>query len=198
MGGDPRREAGRPAAPGRQALAAGHHFINLEGLREACELVGFPYKPYRDAWASEEGNYTYKREDHLDEMAWVDEAYPGSRFLGYDFCCAVKTWLKANGHTRTSRSARCCWSATARMFAPPTSSTRITQGAPNTYQADMPRVYAKVPVMTYESVIKYDMRHIRLDGPSTLVRLSMGEEILTPLGVCTPLMQGMQNWLRAR
>ena len=57
--------------------------INLEGLREACELVGFPYKCYkkdgwtlspefRDAWKS-----TYDRRDH-PEMAWLDEAYPGS------------------------------------------------------------------------------------------------------------------------
>ena len=79
--------------------------INLEGLREACELVGFPYKGYtdlgnrRDAWKS-----TYKRKDH-PEMAWLDKAYPDSRarpFLGYDFCCAVKAWLKANGHENES------------------------------------------------------------------------------------------------
>ena len=92
--------------------------INFEGLREACELVGFPYRCYKgdhsygacnsyDAW-----DWTYKRKDH-PEMAWVDEAYPGSAdrqnwglvgydYLGYDFCCAVKTWLKANGHENES------------------------------------------------------------------------------------------------
>jgi len=75
--------------------------INLEGLREACELVGFPYLGIAP-WV------TYKREDH-PEMAWLDEAYPGPtiarfplQFLGYDFCCAVKAWLKANGHENES------------------------------------------------------------------------------------------------
>ena len=67
--------------------------INLEGLREACELVGFPYNGNRrDTW-----KITYKRKDH-PEMAWLNEAYPDTAhfwacFLGYDFCCAVKTWL---------------------------------------------------------------------------------------------------------
>jgi len=88
--------------------------INLEGLREACELVGFPYTCYKDglredAWAgavldSGYGNvYTYMREDH-PEMAWVDEAYPRDLYksLGYDFCCAIKVWLKANGHENKS------------------------------------------------------------------------------------------------
>ena len=87
--------------------------LNLEGLREACELVGFPYRFYKDgfrktdAWAPNR-DYKYKREDH-PEMAWLDEAYPGSDFvgffggyLGYDFCCAVKAWLKANGHENES------------------------------------------------------------------------------------------------
>ena len=71
--------------------------INLEGLREACELVGFPFKTFNDYWI------TYKRRDH-PEMAWVDKAYPNdwSGFLGYDFCCAIKTWLKANGHENES------------------------------------------------------------------------------------------------
>ena len=49
--------------------------INLEGLREACELVGFRYMCYKDgmkydAWAP----YKYKRKDH-PEMAWLDKAY---------------------------------------------------------------------------------------------------------------------------
>ena len=37
-------------------------------------------------------------------MAWADEAYPKifSKFLGYDFCCAIKAWLKANGHENKS------------------------------------------------------------------------------------------------
>jgi len=80
--------------------------INFEGLREACELVGFPFNIGRDAW-SRGGNYKYKRSDH-PEMAWLDEAYPGSAnqfdkgSLGYDFCCAVKAWLKANGHENES------------------------------------------------------------------------------------------------
>jgi len=80
--------------------------INLEGLREACELVGFPFQCYDlggvsgDAWAPI-GVYKYKRRDH-PEMAWLDEAYPRSIHLGYDFCCAVKAWLKANGHEHES------------------------------------------------------------------------------------------------
>ena len=88
--------------------------INLEGLREACELVGFPYKSYkdgfrRDAWATVGPRgpntvYKYQRGDH-PEMAWLDKAYPNSKYrgyLGYDFCCAVKAWLKANGHENES------------------------------------------------------------------------------------------------
>jgi len=82
--------------------------INLEGLREACELVGFPYMQYKDgmrndAWATgkHRDEYKYKRDDH-PEMAWVDKAYPNSGYLGYDFCCAVKAWLKANGHENES------------------------------------------------------------------------------------------------
>ena len=71
--------------------------INLEGLREACELVGFPFDFVNDAWRP----YKYKREDH-PEMAWLDEAYPDSWCLGYDFCCAIKAWLKANGHENES------------------------------------------------------------------------------------------------
>ena len=81
--------------------------LNLEGLREACELVGFPYRCYKDgmksdAWAEGGWKYKYKRKDH-PEMKWLDEAYPddsrgqlcgGSR--GYDFCCAIKAYLKAN------------------------------------------------------------------------------------------------------
>ena len=64
--------------------------INLEGLREACELVGFPYRCDYDGLPECDWDYTYKREDH-PEMAWLDEAYVthyGSRieFLGYDFC----------------------------------------------------------------------------------------------------------------
>ena len=77
--------------------------INLEGLREACELVGFPYNCYdkdgirQDAW-----ELTYNRCDH-PKMAWVGKAYPRKADnLGYDFCCAVKTWLKANGHENES------------------------------------------------------------------------------------------------
>ena len=36
-------------------------------------------------------------------MAWLGKAYPGTdRCLGYDFCCAVKAWLKANGHENES------------------------------------------------------------------------------------------------
>jgi len=87
--------------------------INLEGLREACELVGFPFMCYKDAWriTRDAWKITYQREDH-PEMAWLDLAYPGQRisstyhifekYLGYDFCCAVKTWLKANGHENES------------------------------------------------------------------------------------------------
>ena len=52
--------------------------INLEGLREACELVGFPYKYYTDGERRDAWKTTYKREDH-PEMAWLDEAYPDSR-----------------------------------------------------------------------------------------------------------------------
>ena len=76
--------------------------INLKGLREACELVGFPYEYGKDAWGPYD--YTYKRDDH-PEMAWLGEAYPSSnhyKFLGYDFCCAIKAWLKANGHEHES------------------------------------------------------------------------------------------------
>ena len=79
--------------------------INLEGLREACELVGFPYRCYKDGMRNDAwkkfGEYAYKREDH-PEMAWADKAYPGTGFLGYDFCCAIKVWLKANGHENES------------------------------------------------------------------------------------------------
>ena len=51
--------------------------INLEGLREACELVGFPFKGM-DAWL-----ITYDRRGH-PEMAWLDEAYRESMpYLGY-------------------------------------------------------------------------------------------------------------------
>jgi len=82
--------------------------INFEGLREACELVGFPFQGYKDgstkdAWATGVfRKYTYNRRGH-PEMAWLDEAYPESMpYLGYDFCCAVKTWLKANGHENES------------------------------------------------------------------------------------------------
>ena len=35
-------------------------------------------------------------------MAWLDKAYPGTHHLGYEFCCAIKTWLKANGHENES------------------------------------------------------------------------------------------------
>ena len=82
--------------------------LNLEGLREACELVGFPYGCYKDgykddAWATGDAfsPYKYKRKDH-PEMKWLDEAYPGSGCLGYDFCCAIKAWLKANGREHQS------------------------------------------------------------------------------------------------
>ena len=72
-------------------------------MREACELVGFPFRCYKDGFRVHDAwETTYKREDH-PEMAWVDEAYPYSGFfLGYDFCCAVKAWLKANGHENES------------------------------------------------------------------------------------------------
>jgi len=75
--------------------------INLAGLREACELVGFPFSFGNDAWGPY--TYKYKRKDH-PEMAWVDKAYPKdwTGYLGYDFCCAIKTWLKANGHENES------------------------------------------------------------------------------------------------
>ena len=91
-------------APEAQHLMLG---INLEGLREACELVGFPYQCYKEAGVRGDGvrgdywKITYKREDH-PEMAWVNKAYPDSWCLGYDFCCAIKTWLKANGHENES------------------------------------------------------------------------------------------------
>ena len=79
--------------------------INLEGLREACELVGFPYMCYKDGFRNDAWKTTYQRKDH-PEMAWLDEAYPNpndfSGMLGYDFCCAVKAWLKANGHENES------------------------------------------------------------------------------------------------
>ena len=93
-------------APDAKHLMLG---INLEGLREACELVGFPYHYYKDgykvdAWAPDT-YYKYDRKDH-PEMSWLDEAYPCRyrwyKYLGYDFCCAVKTWLKANGHENES------------------------------------------------------------------------------------------------
>ena len=85
--------------------------LNLEGLREACELVGFPYLQYKDGWRNDAWDtgdgytYKYKRSDH-PEMKWLYEAYPNSTYLGgclgYDFCCAVKAWLKANGHENKS------------------------------------------------------------------------------------------------
>ena len=49
--------------------------INLEGLREACELIGFPYRQYKDGFKMDGRKITYKREDH-PEMAWLDEVYP--------------------------------------------------------------------------------------------------------------------------
>jgi len=79
--------------------------LNLEGLREACELVGFPYMQYKGGYRDDAWEITYNRKDH-PEMAWLDEAYSifsgHLRNLGYDFCCAVKTWLKANGHENES------------------------------------------------------------------------------------------------
>ena len=81
--------------------------LNLEGLREACELVGFPYRCYKDgmkddAWAKSGIFYKYKRKDH-PEMKWLDEAYPDDSYTqycggyrGYDCCCAIKAYLKAN------------------------------------------------------------------------------------------------------
>ena len=82
--------------------------LNIEGLREACELIGFPYLSkipdpnIYDGWIKQDSwDYTYKRKDH-PEMKWLDEAYPRSEYLGYDFCCAVKAWLKANGHEHES------------------------------------------------------------------------------------------------
>ena len=76
--------------------------INLEGLREACELVGFPYLFYKDGFRKDAWDIKYRRKDH-PEMSWLDEAYPRKgTFLGYDFCCAVKAWLKANGHENES------------------------------------------------------------------------------------------------
>ena len=79
--------------------------INLEGLREACELVGFPYCYYKGGFSVDAWKITYDRKDH-PEMAWLDEVYPDLRhwqkYLGYDFCCAVKAWLKANGHENES------------------------------------------------------------------------------------------------
>ena len=84
-------------APDAKHLMLG---INLEGLREACALVGFPYESLNDPWI------TYRRKDHPN-MVWVDKAYPefsltNSNFLGYDFCQAVRAWLKANGHENKS------------------------------------------------------------------------------------------------
>ena len=38
--------------------------INLEGLREACELVGFPFKRYMNAW-----KITYNRDDHPERIS---------------------------------------------------------------------------------------------------------------------------------
>tara|TARA_B110001452_G_scaffold95265_1_gene78761 strand:- start:143 stop:472 length:330 start_codon:yes stop_codon:yes gene_type:complete len=35
-------------------------------------------------------------------MQWLDTAYNSDKYLGYDFCCAVKVWLKANGHENES------------------------------------------------------------------------------------------------
>ena len=49
--------------------------INFEGLREACELIGFPYRQYKDGFKMDGRKITYKREDH-PEMAWLDEVYP--------------------------------------------------------------------------------------------------------------------------
>jgi len=81
--------------------------INLEGLREACELVGFPFDFGKDAWVTGVMRIGYKYTRYIHpEMAWLDEAYPTKddfmKYLGYDFCCAVKTWLKANGHENES------------------------------------------------------------------------------------------------
>ena len=35
--------------------------INLEGLREVCELIGFPYRQYKDGWREDGWKTTYKR-----------------------------------------------------------------------------------------------------------------------------------------
>jgi len=109
-----RRVAADPARPAAGAVELGpqdeelpdsDHLtlgLNLDGLREACELVGFPYRCYKDGMKDDAwGPYKYQRKDH-PEMSWLDEAYPDSAFLGYDFCCAVKAWLKANGHENKS------------------------------------------------------------------------------------------------
>lgn len=65
-------------APAQETLAdltdpAAAHLLlglNLEGLREACELVGFPYeRGGADAW-----QITYERDDH-PEMKWLYEAF---------------------------------------------------------------------------------------------------------------------------
>jgi len=99
-----------PAAPAQEKLADLQHpdaehlmlGVNLAGLREACELVGFPYFCYKDDMKHDAWETTYERKDH-PEMAWLDEAYPHRRNLGYDFCCdAIKAWLKANGHENES------------------------------------------------------------------------------------------------
>ena len=103
-GGDDEKPADLQAPDAKHLLLG----INIEGLREACKLVGFPVNPFNflgEPWV------TYKRKDH-PEMAWLDEAYETPtrwnehdaplKYLGYDFCCAIKTWLKANGHENES------------------------------------------------------------------------------------------------
>ena len=105
---DPARPAGAielaPTDEGEQPDSVDHLTLglNLEGIKEACELVGFPYNYYKDGYREDAWDDTYKRTDH-PEMKWLDEAYPNSTYqlcggaLGYDFCCAIKAWLRANG-----------------------------------------------------------------------------------------------------
>ena len=135
--------------------------INFEGLREVCELVGFPYIAYKDGRRFVEGwKRRYKREEH-PEMAWLDEAYPRSGTLGYDFCCAVKTWLKANGHENESicqvllkrgsknvRRANLFYSHTQRVWLPETIE-RMREGI-EAHKAQLPQASKEAKALAAE------------------------------------------------
>jgi len=83
-----RRVAADPARPAAGAVELGpqdeveikksDHLtlgLNLDGLREACELVGFRYGCYKDGLRPDAWAYNYKRSGH-PEMKWLYDAYP--------------------------------------------------------------------------------------------------------------------------